>query len=77
MKDKVKEAGGIKSIIFKYHWNFVFIIDQDKKKEMIRSKTAKFIGDSKIQYEKIITEDYETYLLASQLLEEFIKKYGK
>ena len=75
-KDKVKEAGGLKSLIFKYHWNFIFIIDQVNKKEYVTTKTAQF-QDGKIDYEEIITENYDMYCLANGLLENFIKSYGE
>ena len=77
IKDKIKEAGGLKSLIFKFHWNFTFLIDQEKKKEMITTKTVQFKGNSKIPYENIINENYEMYMLANELLEDFIKRYGE
>jgi hypothetical protein len=77
IKNKIKEAGGLKSLIFKFHWNFNFLIDQERKKEMITTKTAQFKRNPKIPYEKIINENYEMYMLANELLEDFIKRYGE
>ena len=76
MKDNIRLAGGFKHLIFKYHWNFFYVIDQDKKKEMLKTKSDTFKGDSKVNYEKIITENNDLHFVANHLLGDYIKNYG-
>jgi len=76
MKDNIRLAGGFKNLIFKYHWNFFYVVDQDKKKEFLKTKNDTFKGDSKVCYEKIITENNDLHFVANHLLGDYIKNYG-
>ena len=76
MKDSIRLAGGLKNLIFKYHWNFFYVIDQQKKKELLKTKNDVFKGDTKFNYEKIINENNDMHFVANHLLGDYIKNYG-